>query len=106
MAPVLSKAKLLYKCSLPTCNYYAPNGFFGFPKNEKQRDKWQKLCGMETVKKKDRLCSQHFEESQISNLHTAQPRLKMGAVPSLNLPKVKSKLYIICCNFFLTFLKF
>ena len=25
MAPVLSKAKLSYKCSLPTCNYYAPN---------------------------------------------------------------------------------
>ena len=86
MAPVLSKAKLFYRCSLPTCNYYAPNGFFGFPKNEKKRDKWQKLCGMETVKKKDRLCAQHFEESQISNLHTAQPRLKMGAMPSLNLP--------------------
>jgi len=78
--------KLSYKCSLPTCNYYAPNGFFGFPKNEKQREEWQKLCGMETVKKKDRLCAQHFEESQISNLHTAQPRLKMGAMPSLNLP--------------------
>ena len=92
MAPVLStKKKLHFRCSLPSCSYYATNGFYGFPKNEKLRKRWQNLCAMEEVKTCDRLCFQHFEESQLSSTPrtiNALPRLKLGAIPSLNLPKV------------------
>ena len=91
MPPVLSKTnKRYYNCTLPSCGYYAPNGFFGFPKNEKLREKWKNLCGMEVIQKCDRLCYQHFEDSQlIPRNQDAQPRLKLGAVPSLNLPRVR-----------------
>ena len=99
MAPVLStKKKLHFRCSLPSCSYYATNGFYGFPKNEKLRKRWQNLCAMEEVKKCDRLCFQHFEESQLSSTPrtiNAIPRLKLGAIPSLNLPKVGESV-IIC----------
>ena len=93
MPPVLStKKQQHFRCSLPTCSYYAPKGFYGFPKNEKLRKRWQDLCGMEEVKKCDRLCFQHFEESQIMAKNSdEQPRLKLGGVPSLNLPKVRNK---------------
>ena len=88
MAPVLStKKELHFRCSLPSCSYYATNGFYGFPKNEKLRKKWQDLCAMEEVKKCDRLCFQHFEESQliVPKTPNSQPRLKLGALPSLNI---------------------
>ena len=51
------------------------------------REKWQRLCGMKEVKKCDRLCFQHFEESQliVPKTPNSQPRLKLGALPSLNL---------------------
>ena len=92
MPPVLStKKQQHFRCSLPTCSYYAPKGFYGFPKNEKLRERWQNLCGLKELKKNDRLCFQHFEESQVSSIPravNAQPRLKLGAIPSLNLPKV------------------
>ena len=93
MAPVHSKVKKKhFRCSLPSCSYYAPKGFYGFPKNEKLRKKWQDLCGMKEVKKCYRLCFQHFEESQIMAKNSdEQPRLKLGGVPSLNLPKVRNK---------------
>ena len=93
MAPVHSTVKKKhFRCSLPSCSYYAPKGFYGFPKNEKLRKKWQDLCGMEEVKKCDRLCFQHFEESQIMAKNSdEQPRLKLGGVPSLNLPKVQNE---------------
>ena len=96
MAPVYSTVKKKhFRCSLPSCSYYAPKGFYGFPKNEKLRKNWQDLCGMEEVKKSDRLCFQHFEESQIMVKNSdEQPRLKLGGVPSLNLPKVRNKTYI------------
>ena len=81
------KSLKFFRCSLPSCNYYAPNGFHGFPKNEKMRKKWQKLCDMKEVKKCDRLCFHHFEESQLIVPKTlnSQPRLKLGALPSLNI---------------------
>ena len=46
-----NKEKQCFNCSLPSCNYSAPKGFHGFPKNEKMRKKWQRLCGMKEVKK-------------------------------------------------------
>ena len=81
------KSLKFFRCSLPSCNYYAPKGFYGFPKNEKMREKWQRLCGMKEVKKCDRLCFQHFEESQliVPKTPNSQPRLKLGALPSLNI---------------------
>jgi uncharacterized C2H2 Zn-finger protein len=82
------KERHYFNCSLPSCNYHAPKGFYGFPKNEKMRKKWQRLCGMKEVKKCDRLCFQHFEKSQlgIPKTSNSQPRLKLGALPSLSLP--------------------
>ena len=37
------------KCVIKSCNYVAPNGFFGFPnpKHEKLRKKWLDLCCLE-----------------------------------------------------------
>ena len=80
------------KCVLKSCNYVAPNGFFGFPKNEKIKKKWLDACCLDEneVKSRDQLCYQHFDDrniiSRTQNAH--HPRLRLGVVPTLNLPKV------------------
>ena len=51
-------------------------------------DKIQKGTIFNFTKKCDRLCFQHFEKSQLSTKpgkSNSQPRLKLGALPSLNL---------------------
>ena len=82
------------KCVIKSCNHVAPNGFFGFPnpKHEKLRKKWLDLCCLEDheVKQRDQICYQHFDERNVIAVtpNSRHPRLKLGTVPTINLPKV------------------
>ena len=73
---------------MKSCNYSAPNGFFGFPdpiKKKTLHKKWLDACGLEEVKKTDVLCFQHFDESHMiartEKNSRGHPRLKLGAWP-------------------------
>ena len=83
------------QCMLPTCNFRAPNGFYNFPKIKKLKTKWIEILGLypEDVKKKSKICSYHFSPDQIreTSLNTQRPHLKIGAVPTLNIPMVQNE---------------
>ena len=87
--PVSTEGKK-YKCMLPTCNFRAPNGFYYFPKIEKLKTKWIEILGVnpEDVKKSSKICSHHFSPDQIRETSN---RLKIGAVPTLNIPMVQNE---------------
>lgn len=82
------------KCVLKMCNYVGPNGFFGFPKNEKSKKKWLEVCGLNEVKNRDQLCYQHFHKQNVIGVteKSHHPRLRLGTLPTLNLPKVQIKI--------------
>ena len=86
----LSSKKRCYKCIMPGCNYTAPNGFFKWPKQEYLKKKWEKICGLENVSENAKVCIPHFHPDHLikRSQNTSNPRLKLGAVPMLNLPKV------------------
>ena len=81
------------KCAIPFCSYFAPNGFHSFPRKDFWRKKWLKICGLkeEDVRKKSGICSSHFHSSHYieRDVFSQQMRLKMGAIPTQNLPKLK-----------------
>lgn len=79
------------KCVLKMCNYVGPNGFFGFPKNEKLKKKWLEVCGLNEVKNRDQLCYQHFHKQNVigQTEKSHHPRLRLGTLPTLNLPKLQ-----------------
>ena len=89
-SPELSIKKRCYKCIVPGCNYSAPNGFFKWPKKEYLKKKWEKICGLENVSENAKVCIPHFHPDHLiqRSQNTSNPRLKLGAVPMLNLPKV------------------
>ena len=68
----------------------APNGFFKWPKQEYLKKKWEKICGLENVSENAKVCIPHFHPDHLiqRSQNTSNPRLKLGAVPMLNLPKV------------------
>ena len=79
---------------MPGCNYSAPNGLFKWPKKEYYKKKWEKMCGLENVSENAKICISHFHPDHLmkknqSDLNT-RPRLKMGAWPTRNLPKLKA----------------
>ena len=83
---------------MPGCNYSAPNGFFKWPKKEFLKKKWEKICGLENVSENAKVCIPHFHPDHLiqRSQNTSNPRLKLGAVPMLNLPKV---LLVNCAQF-------
>ena len=88
-----AKQKRPYSCTMPGCNYSAPNGLFTWPKKEYYKKKWEKICGLENVSENAKICISHFHPDHLmkknqSDLNT-RPRLKMGAWPTRNLPKLK-----------------
>jgi hypothetical protein len=70
----------MVKCAVQTCYNYSEKNekpisrkFFGFPKDEKQRNIWTILCGKRAkYLQKPRICSDHFEWEI---LHTLQCRM-------------------------------
>ena len=87
-------SKRSYKCVVPSCGYFAPSGFFSFPsKDEAMKKVWLDKLGLAKVDKNSLLCAQHFHSDHITpkSLNTQRPRLKIGAVPTLNLPMFSSK---------------
>jgi hypothetical protein len=87
----VSIKKRCYKCIMPGCNYTAPNGFFKWPKKEYLKKKWEKIRGLENVSENAKVCTPHFHPDHIIKRSQTEtfPRLKLGAVPMLNLPKVR-----------------
>ena len=56
-----SGKKCCYRCVMPGCNYYAPNGFFTWPKKDYLKKKWEQICGLENVSQNAKLCLSHFD---------------------------------------------
>ena len=65
------------KCVVPNCTVEKSFGFFKFPKQQEKLDSWLELCGLKMVQKEDRICADHFDNSDFC--------LKSSANPSLNL---------------------
>ena len=83
------KARNIKRCALKSCNYSAPNGFFGFPdpiKRKTLHKRWLDICGLKEAKKSDFLCFQHFHESHIIGIteNCIRPKLKIGAIPIIH----------------------
>ena len=91
------KPKLI-SCVLLNCFNKDVKGFFHFPKNPDLKSEWLKLCGLESVKSSDRICSKHFDSSSFTCSNPFQDhrtkgvrsRLKSTARPTLILPAVVS----------------
>ena len=87
------KKKVVYKkrCVLQFCNYYDSDGLFGFPRKNFVKKKWLEALGLieEDLKKDSRVCKQHFHPSHIleCSKSTQRLRLKIGAIPTMNLTK-------------------
>ena len=89
----IKKPRICYKkCKIRSCNHTAASGFTSFPKKEFLRNKWLKACGLkeEDLKKSDVICFDHFYQADFipRSINARQQRLKLGAVPRINLPKV------------------
>ena len=86
--------KRLYirSCIMPGCNYSASNGLFRWTTKEYLKKKWEKICGLENVSENAKICMSHFHPDHIMKRNH---RLRMGAVPTRNLPKLKVKTYFI-----------
>ena len=88
-----AKKRVVYKkhCVLPFCNYYASDGLFTFPKKKFVKKKWLKVLGLieEDLKNDSRVCKQHFHSSHILEVSKSNQRLrlKIGAIPTINLTK-------------------
>ena len=87
----LSKSKTYRKCVVPCCSvkYGIGGGFFNFPSNPAQKEKWLSACGLTSVKPSAVVCQAHFDESAFTSTvseSTIRRRLIKFAVPSLNLP--------------------
>ena len=67
------------KCVVPNCTVVESFGFFKFPKEAEKHYSWLKLCGLPVVKENDRICANHFTESDFCVY------VKRMAYPSLNL---------------------
>ena len=65
------------KCVVPNCTTLNSFGFFKFPKQQEKHYAWLQLCGLGTVKKKDRICADHFMNRDFC--------LKPNVFPSQNL---------------------
>ena len=65
------------KCVVPSCTTLNSFGFFKFPKQQEKHYAWLQLCGLELVQKDDRICADHFVNSDFC--------LKTNAYPSQNL---------------------
>ena len=65
------------KCIVQNCSSPNAFGFFKFPKPPEKHHLWLQTCGLREVKKDDRICADHFKNSDFC--------LKQNAYPSLNL---------------------
>ena len=91
-------AKQKRSCIMPGCNYSAPNGLFRWTTKEYLKKKWEKICGLQNVSENAKICMSHFHPDHIMKRNQERNRLRMGAVPTRNLPKLKVNVTIICCN--------
>ena len=64
-------------CVVPNCTTLNSFGFFKFPKQQDKLILWLQMCGLQMVKKEDRICADHFKSIDFC--------LKPTAYPSLNL---------------------
>ena len=89
-----AKQKRLFirSCIMPGCNYSASNGLLRWTTKEYLKKKWEKICGLENVSENAKICISHFHPDHIMKKNR---RLRMGAVPTRNLPKLKVKTYFI-----------
>ncbi|KAL1502640.1 hypothetical protein ABEB36_007754 [Hypothenemus hampei] len=58
--------------------------FHSFPRDPDQRKKWLEACGLTNIKKKGRVCSDHFKWNNFSDsLNTfCRRKLKLGVIPT------------------------
>ena len=75
------------KCVVPNCDKQKSFKFFKFPKQQEKFDNWLTLCGLNTVKKEDRICADHFMKSDFC--------LRPSACPSLNLWSNDTQQYLM-----------
>ena len=75
------------KCVVPNCDKQKSFRFFKFPKQQEKFDNWLTLCGLNTVKKEDRICADHFMKSDFC--------LRPSACPSLNLWSNDTQQYLM-----------
>ena len=73
------------------CNTKSISGFAKSPNDPIIRDAWQNLFGIKELKKRDRICHKHFQDSDF--LKTGKKSWLMNeALPSLHLPIFDEKL--------------
>ena len=65
------------KCAVPNCNNLNSFRFLKFPQQQQKLDLWLQLCGLKMVKREDRICANHFKNSDFC--------LRPSSHPSLNL---------------------
>ena len=85
-----AKQKRLFirSCIMPGCNYSASHGLLRWTTKENFKKKWEKICGLENVSENATICVSHFHPDHIMKKNC---RLRIGAVPTRNLPKLKVK---------------
>lgn len=90
------KKSITYKkrCVMPSCSYFAPDGLHLFPKKDFLKKKWLEICGLkeEGITKTSKICSHHFHpDHYIERKNSTQrSRLKICALPTMNLAKVRN----------------
>ena len=100
-------------CIVQKCNAVRLKGdknihFFSLPKDKELRKKWIELCGTHNTRSSGYVCSRHFESNVFERnlkyellglpVPPSQIKFKKGAVPTLGLPTLTSKLVPLLCN--------
>ena len=85
MARSPSKRKKIRKCVVRNCSTKDSSGLHCFPKDPEKQAVWLKICGLQVIKKDDKICNKHFSESDYT-FTNERKRLICTSVPSLNLP--------------------
>ena len=53
------------KCVVPNCTNVNSFQFLKFPKQQQKLDLWLQLCGLQMVKRNDRICADHFNNTDL-----------------------------------------
>ena len=80
------KKRQLRPCAI--CPYRGTSGLFTFPADQSLCEKWKALCKKDSLKTSDKICMEHFVDSDFlpMTVNHERQKLKPGAIPSQKLP--------------------